>query len=121
MPSPNVGACHHLPYLGWGGGSLLAADCGSSIAFSGRDQYFTLTSSERAERAFCKICRSRLRDWPELDGKHIVPAGPFSKGQDFNLDHQIFVNEKSNYFGFANMKYDVNGEEVCAQAQTDQP
>ena len=55
-----------------------------------------------------------MRDSPELDGKHIVPADPFSKGQDFNLDHQIFVNEKSNYFSFANMKYDVNGEEVCA-------
>ena len=50
-----------------------------------------------------------------------MPVDPFSKGQDFNLDHQIFVNEKSNYFSFANMKYDVNGEEVCAQAQTDQP
>ncbi|MEC8346397.1 MAG: hypothetical protein VXZ70_00065 [Pseudomonadota bacterium] len=50
-----------------------------------------------------------------------MPADPFSKGQDFNLDHQIFVNEKSNYFSFANMKYDVNGKEVCAQAQNDQP
>ena len=50
-----------------------------------------------------------------------MPTGLFSRGKDCNLDHQIFVDEKSDYFSFANMMHNVKGMKVCAQAQTDQP
>ena len=121
MPSPSVGACHCLTCQGWGGGPLLAADCGSNVAFQGETNISIYTSSEWAERAFGKICGSHLFYRLKHDGKHIVPAGLFRNGPDFNLDHQIFIDEKPDYFSFANKTHNMTGEEVFAQAQADQP
>jgi hypothetical protein len=55
------------------------------------------------------------------DGKHIVPVGLFRDGPAFHLDHQIFIDEKPDYFSFANVTHNMTGAEVFAQVQSEQP
>ncbi len=121
MPSPSVGACHCLTRRSWGGGPLPATDCSSIVAFQGESNISIYTSSERAERAFYKICGSHLFYRLKHGGRHTMPAGPFRNGPDFNLDHQIFIDEKPDYFSFANKTHNMTGEEIFARAQADQP
>jgi hypothetical protein len=120
-PSPGVDACHCSTCQGWGGGPLLAVDCGSDIAFQGADHISIYASSQWAERAFCQDCGSHLFYRLKHDGKHIVPVGLFRDGPAFHLDHQIFIDEKPDYFSFANVTHNMTGAEVFAQVQSEQP
>ena len=50
-----------------------------------------------------------------------MPAGLFAEEQDFDFDHQIFIESKPGYYEFGNKTKNMTGEEVFAQAaaQTD--
>jgi len=54
--SREIGACHCGFCRRWGGGPLLAVHCGPDVQFQGADQIGVFSSSEWAERAFCKKC-----------------------------------------------------------------
>ena len=118
----NIGACHCGTCQRWGGGPLLAVDCGQDVSFSNEDSVGRFSSSEWAERGFCKQCGTHL--FYHLKGRdlYMMPAGLFSGTPDFNFDHQVFIDEKPHYYAFANNTHNMTGAEAFASfaAEEDQ-
>ncbi len=109
-----VGACHCRMCRKWGGSSLLAIDCGSDLSFTGEENISIYQSSEWAERGFCKLCGSHLFYRFKQNNQYIVPAGIFDNREGLVFDHQIFIDEKPEYYSFANETKKMTGAEVIA-------
>jgi len=112
--SASVGACHCGLCRRWGGGPLLALD-GEGPEFQGSEHIAVFATSPRAERGFCAICGTHLFIRIPRTGRYIFPAGLFELGAA-HFDHQIFIDEKPSYYGFANQTRELTGVQFWAQA-----
>ncbi|PCH57548.1 MAG: aldehyde-activating protein [Legionellales bacterium] len=108
----NVGACHCNMCRKWGGGPLLAVDCGSEVTFTGADNISIFDSSTWAERGFCKQCGTHLFYHLKQRDQYIIPADIFDGVQQLKFDHQIFIEEKPKYYCFSNSTTEMTGAEV---------
>ena len=114
-PNTQVGACHCAMCRRWGGGPLLAIDCGSTPVFKGQDSIAYFKSSDWAQRGFCRQCGSHLFYLLNDNQQYIVPVGLFEGDPDYQFDHQIFIDEKPGFYDFANETKNMTGAEVFAQ------
>ena len=112
--SRSVGACHCSMCRRWGGGPLLAVDCGSDISFEGEDKVRRFSSSEWAERGFCSQCGTHLFYRLKQADKYIMMPGVFDDAESLVLDHQVFIDEKPAHYEFANETKNMTGAEVFA-------
>ena len=110
-----VGACHCKICTKWGGGPLLGVDCGSDVSFEGQENISVFNSSAWAERAFCKKCGTHLFYRLQENNQYFMPIGLFNNCEDVIFDHQIFIEEKPEFYSFANKTKNMTGEEVFAQ------
>ena len=108
----NLGACHCGMCRKWGGGPLLAVDCGKDVSIDGEDSIGIYSSSEWAERGFCKKCGTHLFYRFKGSSQYTVPAGIFNENTNLNFDHQIFIDEKPDYYSFSNETKNMTGAEV---------
>ena len=111
----SVGACHCSMCRKWGGGPLLAIECGSDVQFDGTDSISVFSSSEWAERGFCSKCGSHLFYRLKKEGHYAVPVGLLDDGEQWVFDQQIFIDEKPSFYAFANETKNLTGAEVFAQ------
>ena len=113
----NAGACHCNICRRWGGGPLMAVDCGLDVSFSNEDSITRYASSDWAERGFCSACGTHLFYHLKGKGQYIMPAGLFADAESsLTFDHQIFIEEKPGYYAFANDTHNMTGAEVFASA-----
>ncbi len=112
--NPKMGACHCHMCRKWTGGPFLAIDCGSEVSWEGQEYLSIYNSSEWAERGFCRNCGSHLFYRLKEANQYFVLAGIFSE-QPFVFDHQIFIEEKPDYYTFADETENLTGEEVAAK------
>jgi len=56
----NIDAYHCGMCRKWGGGPLMVVNCGSEVAFEGKENISVYSSSDWAERGFCKKCGSHI-------------------------------------------------------------
>jgi hypothetical protein len=110
----DVGACHCSMCRRWTGGPLLAVHCGAGVHFAGEAHISTYSSSDWAERGFCKRCGTHLFYRLKLDGQYALPVGLFDDGPGWVLAEQIFIDEKPSFYEFANQTKNLTGEEVFA-------
>ena len=118
--SQDVGACHCSRCRKWGGGPLLAVDCNTQVKFSGGEYVSAYASSDWAERGFCSKCGTHLFYKLIQNGQYIIPVGIFDSSSKLNFDHQIFIEEKPDYYTFSNQTKNMTGEEVFAQFSSEQ-
>lgn len=111
----NVGACHCTLCRNWGGGPFMAVDCGTDVTFEGEDTISVYDSSDWAERGFCTKCGSHLFYRLKQTRQYYMPVGIFDDDSAFVLDHQVFIDEKPEYYAFANKTDDMTGAEVFAK------
>ncbi|MGP4845237.1 GFA family protein [Marinobacter sp. 1Y8] len=111
----SVEACHCGMCRQWSGGPYLAVHCGSDVQFVGFDNVTVYSSSDWAERGFCKACGTHL--FYKLKGAddYAIPAGLFQSGAEFSLASQIFIDRKPGYYSFANTTPEMTEEEVFAR------
>lgn len=110
-----VGACHCSVCRKWAGGPMFAVDCDTGVSFNDEANVTVYHSSEWADRGFCKACGTHLFYRIKASGQYIVPAGLFDNVDGLVFDHQIFIEEKPDYYCFANETTNMTGEEVFAQ------
>lgn len=110
----NFGACHCSMCRKWGGGPLLAVDCGTEVTIEGKESLGVFDSSEWAERGFCKECGSHLFYRLKQTQQYIVPVGIMNQHQQLGFDHQVFVDEKPEHYNFSNQTKNMTGAEVFA-------
>ena len=113
--SKHLGACHCGMSRKWGGGPLMAEDCGDEVAFEGEENVAVFDSSDWAERGFCRQCGSHLFYRLKKNGIHIIPAGLFDNQESFVFEHQIFIDHKPPYYCFENETRDMTEAEVFAR------
>ena len=113
--SKNIGGCHCQMCRKWGGGPLLAVDCGSNVLFEGEENITIFNSSQWAERGFCNQCGTHLFYRFKQNNQYFIPVGLFEQPQDFVFDSQIFIDEKPEYYCFSNETKNLTGVEVFAQ------
>jgi hypothetical protein len=111
--SSSVGACHCNICRGWGGGPLLAIECGADVKFDGEAQIKVFNSSDWAERGFCSQCGTHLFYRLKEGGLYALPAGLFGE-QALVFDHQVFIDEKPGWYDFSNTTKNLTGAELFA-------
>ncbi len=113
--SKKLGACHCGMCRKWSGGPLFAVDCGTEVSFEGQEFIETYQSSAWAQRGFCKKCGTHLFYQLKEKSQYIVAAGLFDDVASFDFDHQVFIDEKPEYYSFANQTKDMTGAELFAK------
>lgn len=113
--SLNVGVCHCSICRKWGGGPLMATDCGADVSFEGKENISIFNSSEWAERGFCNKCGSHLFYRLKESREYIIPVGLFDNDKDFIFDNQIFIDEKPSFYCFSNKTENMTGAELFAE------
>ncbi|MFK7996169.1 MAG: GFA family protein [Granulosicoccus sp.] len=114
VASSSVGACHCSSCRKWGGGPLLAIDCGTEVTIDTETSITVFNSSEWAERGFCTRCGTHLFYRLKENQQYSMPAGIFDDVHSLNFDHQIFIDEKPEYYDFNNDTKNMTGAEVFA-------
>ena len=112
---PKVGACHCKTCRTWTGGPFFATDCGSGVTFEGEDNIAIFSSSDWAERGFCRTCGTHLFYRLKESQQHFMPVGLFTDSDLLVFDHQVFIEEKPEFYRFANDTHDMTGAELFAQ------
>ena len=97
---------------------MLAIECGSDVQFVGTDSISVFSSSDWAERGFCRKCGSHLFYRLKQVGHYAVPVGLLDEGEQWVFDQQIFIEEKPAFYAFANQTKNLTGAEVFAQYST---
>ncbi len=115
----DVGACHCSSCRKWAGGPFLGVDCKDGIKFYGEENITVFDSSDWAERGFCSKCGSHLFYRLKQNNQHIVPVGLFDIDSQLHFDHQIFIDEKPEFYAFSNNTKNLTGKEVFAQFAAD--
>jgi len=112
--SNDVGACHCTMCRRWGGGPFMEIDCGADVAIHGGDNVSVFDSSDWAERGFCGNCGTHLFYRLKESGQHMVPVGLFEDSESLVFKGQVFVDEKPDYYEFANETKNYTGAEIFA-------
>ncbi len=110
----NVGACHCSICRKWAGGPFMAIDCGTNVSIGSTDSVSVYSSSEWAERGFCKNCGSHLFYRLKETQQYFISAGLFENTDNFVFDHQVFIDNKPHYYDFANSTEDMTQAQVFA-------
>ncbi|TFG37854.1 MAG: GFA family protein [Candidatus Aminicenantes bacterium] len=110
-----VGACHCSMCRTWGGGPLMAVNCGTEVEIEGEEHVKVFDSSEWAERGFCSKCGTNLFYRLKQHQAFYMAAGIFTDHSGLIFDHQVFIDEKPDYYEFANETHNMTGAEVFAR------
>lgn len=110
----HVGACHCDMCRRWTAGPFLTVGCTDTLEIEDNSAISVYKSSEWAERHFCSKCGSTL--WYKFvsSNEHFVSAGVFDDTTGFKFQHQIFVDEKPDFYTFSNETKNMTGAEVIA-------
>ncbi|WOS40211.1 GFA family protein [Xanthomonas rydalmerensis] len=108
-----MGACHCSMCRRWSGGVFLAVEC-RDVEVENAENVGVYASSEWGERCFCKVCGSTLM-WRSKDGTHhALSVHLFEDPSGFALTSQIFIDEKSASYSFAEPTRNMTGPEFVA-------
>src|SRR5690606_31801645 len=110
----NMGACHCVMCRKWGGGPLLAVECDADARFEGAGYITTFSSSEWAERGFCRECGTHLFYRLKQDGHYAIPVGLFDGSAAWTFTEQIFIEQKPAFYSFADDTRNLTGAEAFA-------
>jgi hypothetical protein len=111
----SIGACHCAMCRTWGGGPFFAAECERDVEFDGAEHIATFSSSDWAERGFCRTCGTHLFYRLRQEGTYAIPVGLFGDGSSWILSEQIFIEQKPAFYSFVQKTKELTGEEVFAQ------
>lgn len=96
-----LGACHCAMCRKWTGGPLMTVFCGAGVEFKGEENITAFSSSEWAERGFCKHCGSGLFYRIKGSAKYHIPMGLFDNCEQMSFTMQVFIDKKPEYYSFA--------------------
>lgn len=98
---------------------MFVLDCKDQVQFTGEENISIFNSSEWAERGFCAKCGTHLFYRLKNNKQYFIPSSLFDVDAKLHFGHQIFIEEKPDYYVFANETHNMTGEEVFAQFSSD--
>ena len=111
-----VDVCHCSMCQQWTG-SMYAGIEASEFTITGEEAISTYASSSWAERAFCSKCGSHL--WYKFTptGNRTFLAGMFDLPEGLPIKHQIFIDEKPDWYDLAQASPKKTSAEIIAEAE----
>ncbi len=118
-PMTQAGACHCGMCRKFSGGVYIGVQVApDEISFEGADNIATYTSSDWAERAFCKTCGSSLYYRVTAPGPHQgvyhLGMGTVDDPSGLTMTEEIFTDVKPAGYSFAGDLKGMTGDEVFA-------
>ena len=110
----HVDACHCGMCRRAIGGPLLGVTLAEAPIIEDETQIGIYSSSDWAERVFCKTCGSNLFYRLKDGSMFTANAGAFDDLSDAKLTVEIFTDEKPAFYDFAQDTKKMTGEEVMA-------
>ncbi len=107
--------CHCGMCRKWGGGPLFTIDAGKNLTFGGKENITAYSSSDWAERGFCKLCGSHIYYHLKNTDFYNFPLGFLNGTEDFKFHLQIFVDHKPHNYEFANKTETMTEAQVMAK------
>ena len=115
-----IAACHCSMCRNWLGGPMLAIDSGVLGSIKNESSITRYQSSEWAERGFCSKCGTSLFYYLKPADQYHFPVGLLEDELQFKFSHQIFIDEKPEYYSFSNETENMTGSEVFAHFESQQ-
>ena len=109
------GACHCGMCRKWGGGPLMAVDCGQTVRIEGEGSVGVFDSSPWAERGFCTKCGTHLFYRLKGNQEYHVPVGLFGDAVTGLFSLQVFIDKKPESYAFANQTETMTEAEIFEQ------
>ena len=120
LSNTEIAACHCSMCRKWSGGPLLAIDSGELKSISNESLITRYQSSDWAERGFCSKCGTHLFYFLIPANQYHFPIGLLDTESTYKLSHQIFIDEKPEYYNFSNETKNMTGAEVFAHFESEQ-
>ncbi len=108
-------ACHCAMCRRWTSGPLLAVHCGRKVQFEDETRLGVYRSSEWAERLFCRNCGTSIAYRLTGSGHVSLSIETLDDSADFKFASEIFVDEKSPHYDFANDTEKLTGAAAFAK------
>jgi hypothetical protein len=84
----------------WSGGPVFATPV-QSVTFEGADKLARYSSSDWAERGFCKLCGSHLFYYLKPNDQYFMCVGAFEESARFRLASELYVDRKPPGYALA--------------------
>lgn len=107
-----VDVCHCNMCRRWAAGPYIGLPHDGEVAFTGDDSLGLYKSSEWAERGFCRVCGSSLFYHLLGTDHYSFSANALDDQSGLVMTEQIFIDEKPDYYDFANDTPKRTGAEV---------
>ena len=108
-------ACHCAMCRRWSGGAPLFCTSVESVTFSGEDNLGRYTSSEWAERGFCRVCGTTLFYFLKPTKRYSFSIGAFDDADSFAIEREIFIDAKPAGYALAGDHPRLTEREVLAE------
>lgn len=82
-----IAACHCSMCRNWAGGPMLAIECGDSLKVSDEASVERYSSSDWADRGFCKKCGTHLFYHLKPANQYHLPIGLLQINDNVNFAH----------------------------------
>lgn len=111
------GACHCLSCRKWTGGVFMSVSGGKALKFSNEDLVGRYSSSEWAERGFCKVCGSNLFFRMKKSDHYFLMLGLFGDDIKPKFEDQHYIDEKPSNYCFSNETKNTTKKEMKKMLQ----
>lgn len=108
-------ACHCGMCRKWGGGPNLTVAGGDNITMTGNEFIQLYSSSDWAERGFCKNCGTHLFYHLKNTNFYNLGLGLFKDMDSFKFETEIYIDSKPSNYTFANHTEKMTEAEVIAK------
>lgn len=108
-------ACHCGMCRRWCGGSPFFGASVKAVRFTGVENLGRYTSSEWAERGFCKCCGTTLFYFFKPEKLYTLSVGAFDEAGPFALSREIYIDHKSQGYALAGDHPRLTEREVLAE------
>lgn len=112
----HIHICHCETCRKWAGGPAFAIPIGTDARWEGADMITRYSSSDWAERGFCKQCGTHLFYYLKSQGIYMVEAGIFEDSNQFEVAEEIFVDSQPAFYRFESNVPRLTAQEVFARA-----
>lgn len=109
---PVVDACHCDICRRWSGGPMMAVEADDVVTVEDGGHLAVYGSSEWAERGFCRECGTHLFYRLKEHVHYVLPVGMLDEGPGWVFKSEIFIDEKPDFYAFANETRRMTGREV---------
>lgn len=112
------GVCHCLSCRTWTGGVFMSVDTGKNFKLSNEEHVGRYSSSEWAERGFCRECGSHLFFKMKKTNHYFFMLGLFGDKIAPSFDEQQYIDEKPHAYSFSEKTKVVTKAEMNQMLET---